>query len=290
MSGHLGTTVCLAAMLGAHLGSQVAWAGQIAAPNDAGISMGHLHYVVEDVEANIDFWVRLGGEVTARGDETVIRFPDVLVVLEAGSSSGNSDGSVVNHMAFRVRSLDDVAAAGFELDRSSPGSGIANLYTPDGERIELFDNTATNLTFTPDRGRIDAVAARHNAPIEVPIVSHHLHLYLPVGTEREAQAWYARHFGGVAGTRWRYPAVDLPGINFNFSDRPEAKGPTQGRVLDHIGLEVVGLEKLCQHLTRQGIDLDEPYHIEPNGVGVAVLTDPWGTTIELTEGLRERQP
>ena len=31
----------------------------------------------------------------------------------------------------------------------------------------------------------------------------------------------------------------------------------------------------------------EPYSKLPSGFGLAFLTDPWGTYIELTEGLRE---
>ena len=33
---------------------------QIASPNEAGVAMGHLHYVVRDVEANTAFWVAAG--------------------------------------------------------------------------------------------------------------------------------------------------------------------------------------------------------------------------------------
>lgn len=40
-------------------------AGQIAAPNEAGVAMGHLHYHVRDIEANARFWVALGGERAA---------------------------------------------------------------------------------------------------------------------------------------------------------------------------------------------------------------------------------
>ena len=40
---------------------------QIAAPNDAGVAMGYLHYVVRDVEANAAFWVALGGKAERVG-------------------------------------------------------------------------------------------------------------------------------------------------------------------------------------------------------------------------------
>ena len=248
--------------------------------------MGHVHYHVRDVEANARFWVRLGGERTALGMTTVVRFPDVLVFLSTGLSSGGTEGSVVNHVAFRVRSLDDIESAGFEFERSESSPGVTSVFTPEGERIELFDETATNLTFTLDDGRDDLVARRHNESITAPIVAHHIHLYLPEGAEDDAQRWYATMFGGAPGTRWRYTATDLPGINFNFSSRPDATAPTRGRMLDHIGLEVVNLETFCQELETRGVQFDVPYRRGSDGIGTAFLTDPWGTYIELTEGLR----
>ena len=262
-----------------------AWA-QLSPPNEAGVAMGHLHYVVSDVEANRQFWVRLGGEATTFGDTVVVKFPDVFVFLDAGQTSGGTEGSIVNHMAFRVQSLDTVAAAGFEFESGS-FSGVTNVFSPEGERIELFDDTATNLTFTLDDGTADPVAQRHNAPLSVPITSHHLHLYLIEDAVEEAQRWYATMFGGLPGTRWRYDAVDLPGINFNFSYNPDAGGaPTKGRMLDHIGFEVANLELFCRALEAKGVTFELPYTQSPAGIGTAFLTDPWGTTIELTEGLR----
>ena len=262
---------------------------QIAPPNEAGVAMGHLHYVVRDVEANTAFWVALGGEAEPVGETVVVTFPDVLVLLDEGESSGGTEGSILNHMAFRVQSLDTVAAAGIELESLGSFSGIANVYAPEGERIELFDDTATNLTFTRDDGGADPVSARHNRLLDGPVRSHHLHLYLVEDAVEEAQRWYAATFGGVPGMRWRYDAVDLPGINFNFSFNPDAGGaPTQGRMLDHIGFEVENLEAFCRGLEDRGVPFDKPYRRSPEGVGYAFLTDPWGARIALTEGLRSR--
>ena len=261
------------------------WA-QLAPPNEAGVAMGHLHYNVRDVEANRDFWVRLGGEPAGTlGEAAVVQFPDILVMLSEGESSGNTEGSVIDHVAFRVESLDEVAAAGFEVERLEGFIGIASVFTPEGERIELFDETATNLTFTIDGPGSDPVAERHNRAIGAPIISHHIHLYLPESAVSEAKDWYARMFGATPGIRWQYDAVDLPGINFNFSSAPEALAPTRGRMLDHIGLEIQSLEEFCRRLEDAGVEFDEPYGQRPSGIATALLTDPWGTSIELTEGL-----
>ena len=262
---------------------------QIAPPNASGVAMGHLHYVVRDVGANTTFWVALGGEAERVGDTVVVTFPDVLVLLDEGPSSGGTEGSILNHMAFRVQSLEAVAAAGLELESLGSFPGIANVYSPEGERIELFDDTATNLTFTRDDGGADPVSARHNRLLDGPVRSHHLHLYLVDDAVEEAQRWYAETFGGVPGMRWRYDAVDLPGINFNFSFNPDAGGaPTAGRMLDHIGFEVEDLERFCRDLEARGVAFDEPCRRSREGVGYAFLTDPWGVRIALTEGLRGR--
>ena len=250
--------------------------------------MGHLHYVVRDVAANKAFWVALGGRSALfNGTTESIVFPDVVVLLRQGEPTGGTEGSVVNHVAFRVKSVAAIERAGFEVEYNEQYPGVASIHTPEGERIELFDDElATNLGFTIDGNGTDAAAARHNRKIEVPIIAHHIHLNVPTDQVAAAKQWYAMHFGGVAGKRWRYEAVDLPGININISGVDNAQVPTRGRMLDHIGFEVTNLEAFCKALEAQGIKFDRPYGTLPSGFGLAFLTDPWGTYIELTEGLR----
>jgi catechol 2,3-dioxygenase-like lactoylglutathione lyase family enzyme len=295
-------------------------AAQLAPPNAAGVAMGHLHYRVRDVEANKRFWMALGGKpVDARplADDGNIRegrvidldqpgrvkvppaepqrglptpeilsFPDVLIVLEQGESSGGTEGSVVNHVAFRVPSLAAIEAAGLKVQRLQGFPGVASVMSPEGERVELFENAATNLTFTYDSGPANPVSERHNRPLTQPIAFHHIHLYLPDGAVASAKAWYARVFGGVPGKRSNYEAVDLPGINLNLSVGPRPVVATAGRMLDHIGFEIVDLPAFCRRLEGMGITLETPYTKRPDGTGSAFLVDPWGTRIELTEGLR----
>ena len=262
---------------------------ELSAPNAAGVAMGHLHYVVRDVASNKAFWVALGGRsVLFNGTTEGIVFPDVVVLLRQGEPVGGTEGSVVNHVAFRVKSLAALEDAGFDVEHAEQYPGVASVHTPEGERIELFDDElATNLGFTIDNGGTDAAAARHNRKLEVPIIAHHIHLNVPTDQVAAAKQWYATHFGGVAGKRWRYEAVDLPGININISGVDRAQAPTRGRMLDHIGFEVQDLEAFCRELEAQGIKLDRPYSTLPSGLGLAFLTDPWGTYIELTEGLRD---
>lgn len=258
---------------------------QLAAPNQAGVAMGHLHYTVKDVDANRRFWVALGGTATQVGPVDAVVFPDVIVMLTRGDASGNSDGAVVNHVAFRVRTFAQVEAAGLKVARLAQFPGVGSTMSPEGERIELFEDAALNLGFVPDQGKADGVVDRHNEPLPTPTAFHHIHLYLPGEAHLEAKAWYTKMFGGVPGKRSTYEAVDLPGININVSGG-RTTAPTKGRMLDHIGFEVRNLEAFCARLASMGVTFDVPFQKVPNGVSSAVFTDPWGTTIELTEGLR----
>jgi len=259
---------------------------QIAEPNARGVAMGHLHYMVDDIAANRDFWVGLGGIAGTFAFGETVTFPNVMILLSEGETSGGTEGSVVNHVAFRVRSLAAVAAAGYELETNEVFPGIASIYTPGGERIELFDDgIATNIGFDAAPGSDDPVANRHNDPLTAPFVTHHMHFYLPEDQVLVARDWYVTHFGATPGKRWRYDAADLPGFNLNFSAATGDTAPTEGRQLDHIGFEIRDLEAFCVGLEAAGVTFDTPFRRASPDFAFAVLTDPWGTRIELTEGL-----
>ena len=53
-----------------------------------------------------------------------------------------------------------------------------------------------------------------------------------------------------------------------------------------LGFEIANLEAFCRKLEAKGVKFDTPYSKGGSGISAAVLTDPWGTRIELTEGLR----
>ncbi|MDX1562175.1 MAG: VOC family protein [Gammaproteobacteria bacterium] len=263
-------------------------AGQLAAPNDAGVAMGHLHYFVEDVAANRDFWVALGGRASPFAAGELVEMPGVTILISERSSTVG--GSVLDHVAFRVESLDAIAARGFELEMVEAFPGIASIYTPSGDRVELFEEgTATNIGFdVADGASFDAAdPERHNRPLMQPVVTHHMHYYVPEDEVVAARDWYVEHFGAVPGMRWRYDAADLPGMNLNFSAGADERAPTSGRSLDHVGFEIANLEAFCRALEAAGIEFDQPFRRVNERFALAILTDPWGVTLELTEGLRD---
>ena len=281
--------VSLIATSAASAQSSGAASGAIASPNAAGVAMGHLHFVVRDVDANRKFWMALGASPARKlGDAEVLKFPGLLIVLSRGESSGPTEGSVVNHLALRVKSFAQVEAAGLVVQRRRiEGRESGGVVAPSGDRVELFEENAEQVRFAAEAGRGNAVSDRHNQPLTAPVVPHHLHLDVPEGADGAAQAWYVANFGGVPGIRLRYKAADLPGMNLNFSGLAMPMTPTKGRTLDHVGFEVARLEAFCRSLIARGVKLDQPYTKNAEGVATATLTDPWGTSIELTEGLKD---
>jgi catechol 2,3-dioxygenase-like lactoylglutathione lyase family enzyme len=246
--------------------------GQLAAPNADGVSMGHIHLAVKDVEAHKHFWTdMMGGRIVKNGPLEMIQFPGVFIMLRQGDPSGPPAGSIVNHFGFVVKdlkgNLDRWKANNLKIEQGeNPNQGYVN--GPDGIRVEFFGDPS----------------------LSTPVAMNHVHFF--TAEIPAMQAWYAKTFGGVAGKRARVArpgwidCVDVPGVNLSFSEGAKNLAPTKGRSLDHIGFEVKNLGEFVQRLQAQGIKLDVAPRDVPNSkVRIAFITDPWGTYIELTEGL-----
>jgi catechol 2,3-dioxygenase-like lactoylglutathione lyase family enzyme len=259
---------------------------QLVAARDAAVAYGHHHINATDLEAHKRFWVgALGGTPVQLGSSSaeVVSFPNVLVFLTERAPSGGTKGTVVNHVGFETVNIDAAVArlrdAGFPMVTSEelpgPGYEVANdvAQRPGGNRIAFV--------MGPDETKVELI---ENAAIEQPIRLHHIHWATAEG--EAMRAWYAEHFGAVPGTRINQPAADLPGVNLTFAPSTDALVPTRGRSLDHIGFEVRNLRDFISRLEASGITMDRGYtEVASLGIAIAFLTDPWGTYIELTEGL-----
>jgi len=253
------------------------------------VTNGHHHFNASDVDLHMRFWVdTLGGKRGTFGNGAPIAiFPNALIFIRDQAPEGGMIGSTVNHVAFSVRDLratvDRVVAAGYGMITESeapegvevvddigvipgdgPVTGIAYVEGPDGIKIEVLEMRAQ----------------------EAPIASHHIHFF---GEDAEAmRAWYIETFGAVErpGSVNGIIGADLPGLGLSFTAGASGMAATPGRVLDHIGFEVEDLESFAAGLEAKGITLDVPYReVEAIGLAIAFVTDPWGTYIELTEGL-----
>jgi len=86
--------------------------------------------------------------------------------------------------------------------------------------------------------------------------------------------------------RARFKTADLPGVNLSWNPADKPMVASKGRSVDHIGFEVRGLEAFCKKLEAAGVKFDRPFTRVPQvKLDVAFFTDPWGTYVELTEGL-----
>ena len=245
---------------------------------------GHHHLTVTSVDAHVKLWIdALGGTKAALGAGTAVRFPHVLVLLRQGTPAGGTKGTSVNHIGFAVPDLKAaiarVKAAGFTF--VTRAETPATLTVADDMAYVPDQKTSIAYVMGPDDVKVELVEVKGQT---VPITLHHIHYY---GAQpEEMRAWYAKTFGAAAGTRGSFLAADLPGVNLTFSPTTDAVAPTRGRVLDHVGFEVKDLEAFCARLTAAGVTFDRPYSKNAAlGIGLAFFTDPFGTYIELTEGL-----
>src|ERR1700739_3347003 len=245
---------------------------QLAPANSSGVTMGHIHLFVKDVEAQKHFWTAtMGGTVVQNGPLMLIQFPGVYIMLRQADPSGPPVGSIVDHFGFAWKDMPTTLAK----------------WKADGVEIEQTGNPNQAYVHGPDRIRVEFFG---DPSLPTPVAMNHIHFY-PMDIPA-MQAWYAKMFGGVPGKRARQSSPgwidcdDIPGTNLSFSQGKAGLAPTKRRSLDHIGFDVKDLKAFTKKLEAAGIKLDEAIRSAPNGTTkVAYLTDPWGTRIELTEKL-----
>ena len=241
---------------------------QLPAPNAAGVSAGHMHMMVRDPAAHKKIWVDvLGAEVVKAGSLELLKLPGIFLILGKGEPAEGSEGSSLDHFAFRAK---DLAATSAKLK----AAGIPLTRDDAMEVVAIF----------PDMVKVEFYAG---PTLTVPLEHFHAHFYV---TDPDAlRAWYVQHFGAAMPTPTNANAAGVPGIVFSFRKTAEKQAATKGRSLDHIGFEVKGLEAFCKKLAAEGVTFEIPFRDVPAiGLKIAFLIDPAGTRIELTEGLAGR--
>jgi predicted enzyme related to lactoylglutathione lyase len=258
---------------------------QLMAAKEGPVVYGHHHLNTTNMDAQKKFFVdTLGGTLVKIGNADVVRFPNVLVFFRATQApTGGTRGSTVNHIGFSVPNLrpviDKIKANGFQMitNTESPGrevkDDIAGPLQPGGASIAFAQG--------PDDVKVEFVEAKQQT---IPITLHHVHFFNPKNVEM--RDWYVKTFGATARDGGAFPVAALPGVALNFSPSTTPVVGTAGRALDHVGFEVRNLEEFTKKLEADGIKMSVPYRKVPAlGIAIAFFTDPWGTYIELTEGL-----
>ena len=256
---------------------------QLTAASHGPIVYGHHHLSVTSIDEHKKFWVdTLGGELVTLGNLEIVRFPNVLVFMREAAPTGGTKGTTVNHIGFSVPStrsmVETVRGAGYPIvTRAELPLALA---VEDGLARIVDQDTYIAYTMAPDDVKVEFVENRAQTQ---PIALHHIHFAGPVD---EMKAWYVKTFNAVAGMRGSFEVADLPGVNLTYSPSDDTPVGTRGRSLDHIGFEVENLEAFCRQLEEQGVTFDRPYtEVAALNLATAFLTDPFGTYIELTEGL-----
>ena len=251
---------------------------QLAPVNDMGVTYGHVHLNVADVDASmLLFAEHFGGEIVVKANLHTVKFPNFLMAFTGREPTSGSGGTVMDHFGFKVRDIEPVLAgwkaAGLEAQEPFVGAeGYTNAYiiTPEGLRVEL----------------------QEDPQLPVKAIGYHIHFY-PDQSETTPESlmnWYADHFGAEIHPRGRIQtSANVPGMNLSFANCREGScTPTQGTAIDHVGFEVDNLEEFVAKLQARGVEFTTPYrYIESIKLGIAYFVDPAGVRVELTEGYDE---
>ena len=252
------------------------WA-QLAPVNEMGLSWGHLHLTAPDMEKESKAWLALGGQLGLNVSTGIpITFPGILVSLRQGEISGGSEGSIVDHVAFRV---PDLQASIARWHGPTVVGKVANW----GLKTEPGTRPGQGFVTTPSLVKIEIL---EDKALKVPIAFDHAHFYLPESQLREIEDFYVKRFGATP-VKGETDTLSLPGgkLIFSKSDKPTA--PTMGRSLDHIGFNMANAEALAafsKGLEAKGVKFYRPY--TNKAFGAAMVFDGFGTLIELTKGQR----
>lgn len=246
---------------------------QLLPSNSLGMTMGHVLLNVSDVDAHRNFWItQFDAKPVTVGKLQGVTVPGVVILLRHQERTGPAEGTTINHMGLKLRKLADYTArfdkAGLKYDLPRVGR----------------ESTPQTYVTGPDTFRMELV---EDPRIPAPVVTHHLHYWLdhPADVKR----WYVEKLQLAATMRGPYDSGDVPGMNLTFAPLGSQKVPgvpTKGRLMDSIGFDVADLEAFAARLQANGTTLTVPYGRDAElGLMSATLTDPWGVTIRLTQGL-----
>jgi len=247
---------------------------QLPSPNAAGVSLGHIHLTVPDPAATQKVWAdMLGGQTMSAGPLNLVKFPGIFIILTKATPD-NSSPSVVNHIAFEVKDypgLRDKAMAAGLMWRELTPDVQAFLTMPDQVTVEIMENK----------------------DLKTAVAFHHIHESVP--DPKAAQQWYIKEFGAGDGSRRNLPAAMIPGGEVDFLSSAGRGGKqatppsgSKGHSIDHIGFEVKDLAETMKKMEADGVTINRPFTDMTKQIGlkIAFVTDPNGTYIELTEGLK----
>lgn len=230
--------------------------------NEAGVTMGHHHLMVPDVDAQRRIWVDvLGGVPSGEPPLLFVKFPGAFLILSDGEGTEGTHGSALDHIAFNVRDLaatrEKLSAAGVAISNQSDARFDALM--PDGIEVHFFGDPS----------------------LATPI-AHRAMAFVSTDPEAE-RSWWERVLGAETSQEGDLTVSTIPGARLFFSRADAAPAPTRGRALDHTGIGVRDVDAFCERIAARGVMYERLF-----GGAVAMIADPAGVTIEVNSGLESR--
>jgi catechol 2,3-dioxygenase-like lactoylglutathione lyase family enzyme len=259
---------------------------QLYAAKDAPVAYGHHHLNATNIAEHKKFFVdTLGGVPITLAGREIVKFPNVLVFLRQQDPKGGTRGTSVNHLGFSVpnirQTVDKLKANGYKMVTREEAPSTWQVK----DDVGTMPGRAIAFVIGPDDLKVEIVESKEQ---KTPIALHHVHFF---GQQNEdMHAWYIKVFGAkAAAPGGTFPSATLPGVALNFSPSPTPVVGIQGRVVDHIGFEIDNLPAFLKKVETMGIKPVNVRDVPELNVSIGFITDPWGTYIELTEGLDKIQ-
>jgi predicted enzyme related to lactoylglutathione lyase len=242
---------------------------QLPTPNADGVTAGHHIFRAKDVDAANKFWITLGGEPAALAQIKLMKFPGVLLFISAprganpAPSLGGNHGTTVEFITFKVKDLNASIAKWKEagIDAKTEG-GAATIVGPDEVQVRVTEDKK----------------------LTIPVASDGL--VMNVANADEVSAWYAKWFGAKITKSGKDTIGEIPGARIVFHVTKDPIAPTKGHSLNLLGFEVKDLQEFVKKYQDAGGKLDGQVATSATAhLSVVQLTDPWGTSIEVSQGL-----
>jgi catechol 2,3-dioxygenase-like lactoylglutathione lyase family enzyme len=110
------------------------------------------------------------------------------------------------------------------------------------------------------------------------------HVHLAVPDQAKGAQWYHTHFGAALTPEG--PDRALFGSTRIIFQKADTARPSEGSVLDSLGISVANLEATVKSIEADGAKVRMPPMLM-QGVRMAEVVDPWGTLIELVQDPRK---
>src|SRR4051812_32344937 len=84
---------------------------QLAPPNDLGVSLGHIHFIVTDPDATKKAWMDVfGATETKTGTLALLKIPGMFIVVGKAAMPPATDATSVHHLGIAVQDYASVKA------------------------------------------------------------------------------------------------------------------------------------------------------------------------------------